>query len=71
MGVMPCARRGCENILCDRYSRTHGYICGECYSQLLNTSLSIEYFMETDKNSTILQEHDRSEELEAEFVYGG
>lgn len=30
MGVMSCSRRDCENIMCDTYIDTIGYICGDC-----------------------------------------
>jgi len=35
MSVMGCNRRGCENIMCDRSSDEHGYICDECFQELL------------------------------------
>ena len=36
MGVMACDRKDCENIMCDRYSHTYGYICDECFDELLS-----------------------------------
>lgn len=38
MSVMPCSRAGCVNILCDRYSDVYGYICTECYEELVNSN---------------------------------
>lgn len=35
MGVMPCAREGCEHIMCRRYNSHHGYICEECFADLV------------------------------------
>ena len=35
MGVMPCNREGCENIMCGRYSSQYGYICDECFMELI------------------------------------
>lgn len=32
MGVMPCYRTDCRNILCDQSLNDH-YICGECIGQ--------------------------------------
>lgn len=51
MGVMACNRAGCENILCDKYSCTHGYICNECYGELASRSVptKTEEFMESHK----------------------
>lgn len=30
MGVMSCYRKGCDNIMCDTYVPSIGYICYEC-----------------------------------------
>jgi len=35
MGVLACFRKGCQNIMCDRYSSTYGYICHECFEELI------------------------------------
>ena len=53
MGVMTCDRKGCDNVLCDRYSPEYGYICHECFEELCNTrdSISIRGFMNTKKGS--------------------
>jgi len=47
MGVMACCRIGCDNIMCDRCSNRHGYICDECFDELLQRvpDISIEDFM--------------------------
>jgi hypothetical protein len=49
MGVLECDRRGCENIMCDRYSPKHGYLCNECFSEMVETGLTISAFMVTGK----------------------
>jgi len=51
MGVMPCQREGCESILCDRYSRNYGYICNQCFNELvsLGPDVSIYCFMQSVK----------------------
>ncbi len=52
MSVLPCARNGCQNVMCDRYSPTYGYICYGCFEELLSSqNLSIGQFMETEKGS--------------------
>ena len=68
MGVLACDRNNCDNIMCDRYSHKYGYICNECYSQLLESNLSIEDFMNSNKRNFIETNKDRREELEAEFT---
>lgn len=51
MGVMSCNRKGCKNVMCDRYSEKHGYICDECFDQLVNTeSINISLFMKTERD---------------------
>ena len=49
MSVMACSRKGCENIMCDRYSSTHGYICHDCFIELKECLLPPSIFMESDK----------------------
>ena len=50
MGTMDCSRRGCENNLCDRYSPEYGYICNDCFKELLESvGTPIEKFMDTPK----------------------
>jgi hypothetical protein len=46
MGVMACGSIGCQNILCDRYSDDYGYICDECFAELVvSWSIDIAAFM--------------------------
>lgn len=51
MGVLACDRSGCENIMCDLVSSDFGYICEECYEELLHKpNISIEWFMLTPRD---------------------
>jgi hypothetical protein len=63
MGAMGCFRRGCDRVCCTRYSSNHGYICNDCYDELVdfikvvllhepNTGIHeiIDRFMLTSKN---------------------
>lgn len=63
MGVLRCSREGCENIMCDRYSDKYGYICDECFEELLRQLpyISISDFMDTEKE---INNSDISEGLE-------
>lgn len=49
MGVLECSRYGCNHIMCDRYSSKYGYICDECFEELvsLGVNADIEEFMNT------------------------
>lgn len=53
MGVLPCSRKECPKIMCDRYSYTHGYICQECFEELKRAGYAshreIAAFLETPK----------------------
>ena len=33
MGVMSCSRKGCDNIMCDTYVDSVGYVCYECQGE--------------------------------------
>jgi len=69
MSVLSCARYNCENIMCDRYSHTYGYICDECFEELVEGGepLNIKTFMESKKKETINDIPNRREILEAIF----
>jgi len=64
MGVLKCDRKGCENIMCDRYSHKYGYLCDECFEELIavNARVSINDFMNTEKEQNQLDARDRLEE---------
>lgn len=51
MGVLACDRRGCDNIMCDRVSSVHGYICNECFEELVHSGAetNVIQFLKTDK----------------------
>ena len=54
MGVLECDRRGCDNIMCDRYSDKYGYICWECYSEMVESGTTcIGDFMLSDKKEPL------------------
>lgn len=52
MGVMMCSRGNCENIMCDRYSQIYGYICNECFKELVRKGAGsdIQEFMNSPKS---------------------
>ena len=52
MSVLACDRKGCENIMCDRCSRRYGYICNNCFQELvkLGPDANIAIFMGQEKN---------------------
>ena len=49
MGVLPCNRNGCDNIMCDRHSYKFGYICNSCFEELVNKRIPIDQFMNSKK----------------------
>jgi len=52
MSVMQCGRKGCECILCDRYSSIYGYICNDCFEELKESMIQPSIFMNTEKKLT-------------------
>lgn len=54
MGVMACNRKGCRNILCDRYNQIYGYICDHCFKELVAThSTHIAAFMDSEETYSV------------------
>ena len=51
MGVMGCHRNNCENIMCNLYSSEFGYICYECFEELISLGMDkdIQEFMDSEK----------------------
>ena len=51
MGIKICYRKSCENTMCDRYSKEYGYICDECFDELVKSGplTRIDLFMQTSK----------------------
>jgi len=52
MGVMGCHRRGCESVMCERYSSKFGYICTGCFDELLALGIhaDVAAFMDSERN---------------------
>jgi len=69
MSVLSCARNGCPHIMCRRLSHTYGYICDECFEELVGTgpTTDIEQFMRTLKKETRKEEADAR--YDAAFPY--
>lgn len=53
MGVMECNRLGCDNIMCQRYSSEFGYLCEECFYEMVDRGLTVGNFMKTKKNDKL------------------
>lgn len=54
MGVLACDRNGCENVMCDRYNPDLGYICNECFDELVHLGfVDLEAFFNSPKRSTL------------------
>lgn len=53
MGVLRCVRYYCNNILCDRHSYEYGYLCNDCFEELvdLGINVNIEKFLQTSPGS--------------------
>ena len=53
MGVMGCNRRGCSSVCCNRLSSEFGYICDECFEELVESgpTTNIDHFLATIKRN--------------------
>lgn len=69
MGVLSCNRRGCSNIMCDRASHTYGYICNECFEELVDSgpNTDIENFMSSRKDDSTCNNESSYNKYNEEF----
>lgn len=69
MGVLACDREGCENIMCYRYSYRHGYICNDCFDELVASGpeTSIADFMQTPKRDNGTRQRAAFARFDVEF----
>lgn len=50
MSVLQCFRNSCNNVMCNRYSARYGYICNQCFEELVRLNPeSIQAFMDSPK----------------------
>jgi len=42
MSVLACERYGCRNIMCNRHSNAYGYICNECFFELIELGSGVD-----------------------------
>jgi len=75
MSVLACNRTGCKNVMCHLLSHTYGYICTECFDELvkLGPYANIDLFMATRKGRVPFSDMRELaiERFEAEFSDGG
>lgn len=72
MSVLACDRNSCKNIMCGRLSDEYGYICGECFQELVESNPSnpsdIQKFMNSQKKKISQKEFNKVyDELDNEF----
>lgn len=69
VGVMACSRTGCDNVMCDRYSSHYGYLCWQCFNELisLGPEANVSSFMKTEKDSFIVNLEAAKARFEVEF----
>lgn len=67
MGVLSCDRRFCENIMCDYLSSEYGYLCYDCFWELVNKGrCDIQEFMNNSPNQNP-SDNGWLDEVEREF----
>lgn len=69
MSVLNCSRNGCENIMCDRYSSEYGYICYECFEELVESGpeTNIKAFMESNISKKFINKESALARYNVEF----
>lgn len=69
MSVLECNRYNCQNIMCDRYSHEYGYICNECFLELVDSGIDtdIETFMYSSKKLDYEQPREPYKRYDKEF----
>lgn len=67
MGVLACSRYNCSNIMCDRYSHVYGYLCAECFEELvsLGKGVNVEKFLRSQKRE--IKENGSFDKWDREF----
>lgn len=69
MGVLACDRKDCDNIMCDFYSDTFGYLCYECLRELksVSGSMTIQQFMNVPAGRGNKRSYEWENYIESEF----
>lgn len=73
MGVCTCDRKGCDNVMCERFSQRYGHLCTDCFEQLIVYMASavgadIREFIESEKvPNALLRREQARQVLEVEF----
>lgn len=55
MDVQNCTRYKCETVMCERHSSEYGYICEDCFDELVKTgaTTNIEKFLDMEKKKSV------------------
>ena len=52
MSVLACDRTGCENVMCNRLSDVYGYLCDDCFKELISGGVldhfRVKFFMDSN-----------------------
>ena len=69
MSVLNCSRKGCDNIMCNRCSRPYGYICYECFEELVESGpeTNITAFMASAKKEKFINKEAALARFNIEF----
>jgi hypothetical protein len=67
MSVLDCNRNGCHNIMCNRFSHEYGYICDNCFDELVESRLiDISAFMDSLEDGDVSKCRDEYRKLVSE-----
>jgi len=69
MGVKACARRNCTQIMCDRYSPEHGYICEDCFEEMHSSALALAGCITSFMMSSAVKKDDKARKLYFNMIF--
>jgi hypothetical protein len=61
VSVLTCNKGGCPNIMCDRYSHKYGYICNDCFEQLVRLGVGTDLDEYMGGDYKVMVDEDQSE----------
>lgn len=67
MGVLACDRKGCDNVMSQYLSYTHGYLCYSCREELIALGPVDIYAFMGSVNPMMVDKHHWEDIVDEEF----
>ena len=71
MSVLACSRDGCTGIMCNRYHTQYGYLCEDCFEELVSRGVgqNISNFLDEEKEDQLNNHEAARKYFETIFPY--